>query len=109
MKVVRAIFHVEGRTLKKSHQAHIDNGEGLPLCGGRCHQKDVSRWACELGEPTCVSCIKKADISCTHPGCDKPIRSSGLCATHYYSDYNQAKRKERRAAHASSISQTDQT
>jgi len=35
---------------------HIDNGNGLPLCGG--NNRKAFTWLKEEGEPTCQRCIK---------------------------------------------------
>lgn len=93
MKIVHAIF-----AGKNSHKSHIDDGRGKPLCGGKCHLKGVDIWQQEEGDPSCVSCIKKINAHCTHPGCGKPIRSSGLCNTHYYNNYNRARRAKEKGA-----------
>jgi Zn finger protein HypA/HybF involved in hydrogenase expression len=38
---------------------HLDNGQGLPLCGGR--GRKVSAWERDTGEPTCVACQSIAE------------------------------------------------
>ena len=37
---------------------HIDNGNGLPLCGGM--GRKAFTWVREEGDPTCATCIKKS-------------------------------------------------